>query len=195
MGCRSVKRDCGWDISIVPIFSWEQKIIEIARSWPQQGPLFQFMYSSSDFSITIYFIIIGLVILTLKMGWRPISSFVIFSSIAVLFSELVSRRIIKALVMRPRPNYVGLECHMSSCWGFISSHATNIFSVAVLFSLYDRRNLIWTMPIAVLVSFSRVYLLDHFPLDVIGGALAGTLVGFIVWGLFQYSSRFVRLRN
>jgi undecaprenyl-diphosphatase len=176
----------------MPVFPWEQHIIELAKTWPQQGPLFQFMYSISDFSLAKYFIIAGLVIVTWKFGYKLIVPKVLFCLMAVLLSEIVSRRIIKALVMRPRPNYLGLECHASACWGFVSSHATNLFSVAVFLCLYDRRNALWTIPIAVMVSFSRIYLMDHFPLDVIGGAVVGAAIGLATWRIFC-QSRFYQL--
>ena len=79
-----------------------------------------------------------------------------------------------------------MECHLSKCWGFVSSHSTNITAAAVVLCLYDKRNAIWTIPTVLLVCFSRVYLVDHFPLDVIGGMLLGIFVGLIVWVGFKF---------
>lgn len=169
----------------MPVFSWEQNIIEVARTWPQSGPLFTFMHSISDLSVTIYFILAGLAIMTWRLGWKAIVGPTIFSLLALLFAEISSRRIIKALVMRPRPDYLGMDCHMSACWGFISSHATNVFAVAIFLTLYNRRNGYWALPIAALVSFSRIYLADHYPLDVAGGILVGALLGVMVWIIYK----------
>lgn len=178
----------------MPVFQWEQHIIELAKTWPQQGPLFQFMRSISDFSIAIYFVIVGVAFLIWKFGYKLIIPKVLFCLLTVGLSEIVSRRIIKALVMRPRPNYIGLECHTSACWGFVSSHATNLFSVSIFLCLYDRRNAFWTIPIAIMVSFSRVYLMDHYPLDVIGGTFVGSVIGLGIWWIFC-KFRFYQLKG
>lgn len=175
----------------MPVYPWEQNIIEIARSWPRDGLLFSFMHGISDFSITVYFICVGIAFAVWRLGWRSISLCSAFSGFAVLLSEIVSRRVIKPFVMRPRPDYVGLDCHLNACWGFVSSHATNVFSVAVFLTLYDRRNAVWAIPVAATVAFSRIYLVDHFPLDVIGGAIIGALIGLWVWLTFQiFTSKF-----
>ena len=38
-------------------------------------------------------------------------------------------------------------------------------------------NLIWLYPL--LMSFSRIYVLQHYPLDVIGGCILGNLLGWL----------------
>ncbi len=42
--------------------------------------------------------------------------------------------------------------------------------------------LIW----AFLVSYSRIYVGKHFPADVVCGALAGMLLGWIVYGIYLF---------
>ena len=177
----------------MPVLSWEQAIIEFARTWPRDGPLFIFMYSISDLSITIYFILAALIFTIWRLGWRSVVTPMVFSLVSIFLAEIVSRRIVKPLVMRPRPDYLGLDCHANACWGFVSSHATNLFAAAVFLSLYDRRNATWTIPIAVLVAFSRIYLVDHFPLDVIGGSVVGAILGILVWLIYKKLRPWVQL--
>ncbi|RJQ62336.1 MAG: phosphatase PAP2 family protein [Desulfobacteraceae bacterium] len=61
-----------------------------------------------------------------------------------------------------------------------SAHATNIFAAAFFLSFYFRR--LWPAfySIAILVGYSRIYLGDHFPFDVVLGAAAGTLCALVL---------------
>ena len=54
-----------------------------------------------------------------------------------------------------------------------------MFAIAILLSFYFRR--FWPVfyLIALFVGYSRIYLGDHFPLDVFVGAVAGTLIGLL----------------
>lgn len=167
------------------IFDWEKQVIEIARTWPTSGPLYDFFHFWTDYSESRWLALLFMVTLSIEIGWKKLIVPSIFSCIAVALGDLASRRIVKAFVMRPRPNYVDIVCNVGKCWGFVSSHATNISAVAVFLCLYDRRNIYWAFPVVTLVCFSRIYLIDHFPLDVIGGMVLGAGVGVFIWFIFK----------
>ncbi|MBP8879050.1 MAG: phosphatase PAP2 family protein, partial [Flavobacteriales bacterium] len=73
-------------------------------------------------------------------------------------------------------------------YGFVSSHASNHFAIAVFMSMALRSVprlataalLFW----AALIAYSRVYLGVHYPGDVLVGGLWGTLVGFLVGRIY-----------
>ncbi len=64
-------------------------------------------------------------------------------------------------------------------YGFVSSHASNTFSLAAFIIFYLRHTHKWISITLILwasvVSYSRIYLGAHYPLDVFSGA---------VWGVF-----------
>ena len=82
--------------------------------------------------------------------------------------------------------------HCGGLYGFVSSHASNHFAVAVFTALWLRKRwyriaiLVW----AGVIGYSRIYLGVHFPGDVICGAVLGSL---LAWGLYLLMRSIPRL--
>ncbi|MFO7620198.1 MAG: phosphatase PAP2 family protein [Bacteroidales bacterium] len=76
--------------------------------------------------------------------------------------------------------------HCGGRFGFVSSHAANSFSIALLSLLLIKRRwfsisiLIW----AAVVGYSRIYLGVHYPGDVICGSLLGASIGWLIYRLY-----------
>ncbi len=72
-------------------------------------------------------------------------------------------------------------------YGFVSSHATNSFGLAVLTSLLFRYRwyTVFIVFWAVLNSYSRVYMGVHYPGDILGGLILGSLIGWFVYWLYE----------
>lgn len=70
-------------------------------------------------------------------------------------------------------------------YGFVSSHATNFFALTVIMGLSLKRDypkLLWALlGISVLVCFSRLYLGAHYLSDLIGGAIWGSLIAYMMY--------------
>lgn len=114
--------------------------------------------------------------------------------LVVLVSDLLCNRVLKPLFMRPRPfdDLVGIWVYkggrfMLTTPEFVqrvrdtmslpSAHAMNNWSVAIFMFCQNRRIGLAFMAVALIVSYSRIYLGVHYPLDVAAGALLGALLG------------------
>jgi undecaprenyl-diphosphatase len=111
----------------------------------------------------------------------------LLAAVTLTFSDQISSALIKPLVGRVRPCYaleqVRLLIQQTDSPSFPSSHAANMTAMAVLFSIHYRR--LWGVFVclAVLVSYSRIYVGVHYPLDVMAGALVGLFsAGFALAG-------------
>lgn len=74
-------------------------------------------------------------------------------------------------------------------YGFVSGHATNSIAIALYFGLLLKRfykNILGALIIwALIVCYTRMYLGVHYPSDIIGGLLLGTLLSSLAYLLFK----------
>jgi undecaprenyl-diphosphatase len=117
--------------------------------------------------------------------------------LAVGAADFIASGILKDLVARPRPSRVPelegvlhlVNDYRSGRYGFVSSHAANTMAVALLFSLIWR-NKIATCGLMLWVAancYSRMYLGVHYPTDILGGLIVGSLVAVVgYWLLDRY---------
>ena len=117
--------------------------------------------------------------------------------LAVGAADFIASGILKDWVARPRPSRVPelegmlhlVNGYKSGQYGFVSSHAANTMAVALLFSLIWR-NKIATCGLMLWVAancYSRMYLGVHYPTDILGGLIVGSLVAVVgYWLLDRY---------
>ncbi len=122
-------------------------------------------------------------------GGRKGRTVAVLALFTLALSDQLSSAVIKPLVHRVRPCFLpdlaGLcrllieQPHSPS---FPSSHAANNTALAVLFSVKYRRLTGVFVFLALLSSYSRIYVGVHFPSDLIGGALLGAAcAAAILW--------------
>jgi len=116
----------------------------------------------------------------------------LFAALLIFLSDQISVQLFKDVFQRLRPchdpaleglvHIINGKCGGS--FGFYSSHASNVFAIAIfVISLYKRHCPSLYLGIAlwaVLIAYSRVYLGVHYPGDVIAGAIAGSILGWVV---------------
>ncbi len=118
-------------------------------------------------------------------------------SIALLYAFLFSGlmvQLIKNLVSATRPKlffepgqylYFVDQVSLVNNSSFPSGHTATAFAIATVFIILIK-NKKWQLPIlaaAVLVGYSRIYLAQHFLIDLLVGAIIGTLSGLLAVSL------------
>jgi undecaprenyl-diphosphatase len=99
---------------------------------------------------------------------------------------------IRAAVNRPRPLEPDPGWLNSS---FPSHHTTSYFAIATVYAIKFPRLAPALGAAGAMVALSRVYLGQHWPSDVLAGAVLGTGVGLLTLRLEQPISRLLRLRD
>jgi len=135
----------------------------------------------------------------LLINWKKRGLVILLFAIATVgVADFTSSKIVKPLVQRVRPcNDVTLTFEVRElvkCGGgysFTSSHATNHFAIAVfliiVLNVFRRKWIRWALLAwAASIAYGQVYVGVHYPLDVITGAILGSLIGIIFANIFQW---------
>lgn len=150
--------------------------------------------SMIEANILMYLFLIFLLFYTQKTRPKFLYIFYLLSVIALMITITdQGANIFKDSFQRLRPCYDesikdSLRLVKENCggkYGFFSAHASNSFSLAIFFGLLFKNRIryiiIITMIYALLISYSRIYLGVHFPIDIIVGSSFGICLGIIMY--------------
>jgi len=150
-----------------------------------------FIWLFSGKAIWLPFAALMLFFLFYKKDWRSCLFLAIAITLVITLADQFSSGFCKSYFMRLRPTHNPIFQdqvktvfnYRGGLYGFISSHAANAFGFVVFMSLIIRKKifvfifLLW----AIFTAYTRIYLGVHFLSDVSFGALAGSLIGYLVY--------------
>jgi len=135
------------------------------------------------------YLLVLILILLLKYRMSAVKV-LIGMSIAVGLADFTAAKILKPEFNRKRPEFsepnVKLLVQSQTGGSFPSNHAANTFAAASFLRLTSPVLGSIATGIAIIVSYSRVYVGVHYPLDVIGGALLGIIYSSLIYYLLMY---------
>ena len=136
-------------------------------------------------------------LLAIILLFRSFFHFILVGFVA-LFQTIpvqLMKRVIFSDISRPSVYFDRLDIpanfvegvKVCSSYSFPSGHTATAFSIAILISYCFGRNKTWvwmlSLTFATMAAISRVYLMQHFFIDILVGSLLGTLIasGTIIW--------------
>lgn len=114
--------------------------------------------------------------------------------------------LLKRTVQRPRPSHTTQiddqihlvanrdgELYYGGHYGFPSAHAANTAAFALFLLLCFKSQRRWLMPTAIawslLLSYSRLYMGVHYPLDILCGWCVGLFWAAVLWYFYLFLSK------
>jgi undecaprenyl-diphosphatase len=175
-------------------------MIEIITKWDEAA----FLWLNSFHSEAVDPIVLQL---TKTITWIPLYLLVLYQiyrleakntawilggvMLTILLADQVSSGLMKPYFERLRPCHdprlegiLHLYGRCGGLYGFVSSHAANTFGLATFLTLKlgkKQKAFAWLFLYALLVSYTRIYLGVHYPLDLFFGAGVGVLAAFFSW--------------
>ena len=160
--------------------------------------------SGTTMWIPLYLFILGFV--WYKYGWKRAIGFLLCLVLAIGLSDVVCgifkhsgplKHLWESFPVRHRPMFdsavrdlAHVVSYKHGLYGTVSAHAATVVALAWMSALAIRKNWYnWVIGISVpLICYSRIYLAKHFPMDILFGAIVGTLLGlsiFFLWKKFD----------
>lgn len=175
----------------------DKNITLAINSW--NSPFFDFIMHAASNGLTWIPVFATLLFLYYKNSTKKeILYILLFTGILIALTDQISFQLFKEVFHRLRPchepDLIGkirtLNGECGGDYGFISSHTTNYFGLAVfnIFLLSGKYRILIPLLLvwASIIAYSRIYLGVHYFGDVLCGIIVGSLLGYLVYRLYIY---------
>lgn len=155
-----------------------------------------FYMTKAVFWTPVYLLLLYLIAKT--YSWKIMLWSLLAIAVIITLGDRISVELFKNVFQRYRPSRnleIGPLVHIvndyrGGLYGFVSSHATNFFSITTFVILLLRKRYRGITPLLVLwaslICYTRVYLGVHYPSDILVGTMLGVTIGFSIYKLFKY---------
>ena len=170
--------------------NFDQQVLSIVKNNVGNSSMDFFMQLVTETGDVFYMFIFGIVLMVVKKTRRVGITLMLLIVISTILTGYIKCGVDRD---RPDPEYIGspfpveisrdtfaLFCEGGFDASFPSGHAARsiIFAIVLGYALSERfprgAYLLFSYPI--LVSLSRIYVIQHYPMDVIGGTVLGILL-------------------
>lgn len=151
-----------------------------------------FSFFSLKGSFIFIWLLVMLIVLILEERKNPgitkqDKKFIFIFSLSFLLTFLLSDIVLKNIFMRLRPFSTGFICPTD--FSFPSVHAATAFAAATVLTFFDNKRRWFYYIVAILISYSRIYLGCHYFLDVLVGGLFGYLITKLIFANFFHFTK------
>ena len=169
---------------------------------------FWIFLSNKEANVLFYFTLLVLYFYkrSLKFKFSELFYLLILIAFMITITDQTAN-LFKDSFQRLRPCYNeiikdSLRLVKESCggkYGFFSAHASNSFTLAVFFGLLYKNKfkylIYFSLLYASLISYSRIYLGVHFPLDILFGAAFGLIIGILTFNFYDKKLYYFKFFN
>lgn len=118
------------------------------------------------------------------------------AGVSVVIARFGITELIRLFYHRPRP-FSALDnvrqLLTNGEWSFPSGHATFFFALSTAVYLYNKKWGIGFFAATILMTMSRVIAGIHYPSDVVGGAVVGIIVAYIIFRTLTNKSQYANV--
>ena len=176
-----------FDLMFEAVRQWDERAVVFISEYPPLKKISRVFLTASFLGDGYLWGGLGL---GLILFGRPADRINVLIGVGITIVNMAMFRFLKALFGRRRPESSGLRARFRTIdsYALPSGHATTSFGLAWLVSqLYPHPAAIALVYMgAATIAFSRVFVRDHYPLDVITGACLGTLTSALLLPFFRW---------
>lgn len=174
------------------ILSVDKTIIEIIHKYiqnPLLDKIIPFITSLGNMGLIWIFICI---VFLLSKNYKKAGILAIYS---LIITTVLGELFLKNLIARPRPFMeilnIDLLINKPSSYSFPSGHTGSSFAAAFAFiKMIDNGKIVIPLVfLACIIAFSRLYLMVHYPTDIIAGIILGLISATLASKYFNFKEK------